>query len=179
MRVTMKSHLSKRGKYELYHVSVDIIDTQSNTSMLCKKWVACSWTLSFVCLVIWEWFIFQKGNEKEHISSYAWHSIAAQTKYSPKILFWVNAGLLVLPCIGWSYLKRTPSSEKKRNTAWPCLRRHMLFSVSLWENASFWDLITEETKHSMKIYPNFLTCCRRSLCNDAIILNVSFCGLKN
>ena len=51
-RVTVKSHLSKRGKYELYHVSVDIIDTESITSMLCKKWVACSWTLSFVCLVI-------------------------------------------------------------------------------------------------------------------------------
>ena len=112
MRVTVKSHLSKRGKYELYHVSVDIIDTQSNTSMLCKKWVACSWTLSFVCLVICEWFIFQKGNEKEHTSSYAWRSIAAQTKNSPKMLFWVNAGLLSLPCIGWSYQKRTLRQKK-------------------------------------------------------------------
>ena len=36
--LTMKSHLSKRGKYEFDHVSIDIIDTQSNTSIFCDSW---------------------------------------------------------------------------------------------------------------------------------------------
>ena len=58
-RVTVKSHLSKRGKYEFDHVSVDIIDTQSNISRFFEQLEACSWTLSIVCLVLCEWFIFQ------------------------------------------------------------------------------------------------------------------------